>query len=420
LAGFAGAPWEEVEMSSRVVIVSLGGSAQALEGALGRLDLSVLVARDLNAALAEIDTAQLIVVEAADTPSLALVCRRINDEAGSAHPPILAVVPTRDVETRVKVLQAGADDVLSQPIDERELGAMVDALLLRANPSVSAVAPHASETSPATSRAQTAPGRVIAFAAAKGGAGTTTLAVNTALLLAEMAPGNVAIADLDMFHGQVSTHLDIYGRGSTATLAREDLRNQTPEMIADSGRLHSSGLMVYGGPYRPDDGHGISSDQLTLLLQTLRGMYATVIVDGGSTLDSRAMAVLNSADRLALVITPDIPALRLLHAALEVLSEMGNAADRTIFVVNDIYPKSSISADQIEEHLSIKVGLTVPYDSENFLRAVNEGQPIHSLARRSAATAALRRLAEMLAENDQDGVAAGQRKKGRLGFLGRG
>jgi pilus assembly protein CpaE len=62
---------------------------------------------------------------------------------------------------------------------------------------------------------------VIVFASAKGGSGTTTLAVNTALLLAEMAPGNVAIADLDMFHGQVSTHLDIYGRGSaTDTGAR--------------------------------------------------------------------------------------------------------------------------------------------------------------------------------------------------------
>ena len=408
-------------MSSRVVLVSLGGNAQPLAAALARMDLSVSVARDLNAALADIAGAQLIVVEAADMPSLALLCRRINDEAGSSHPPILAVVPTRDVETRVKVLEAGADDVLTQPIDERELGAMVDALLLRSTPSPSLGSAAAGAAAPMAPRTQAAPGRVIMFAAAKGGSGTTTLAVNTALLLAEMAPGNVAIADMDMFHGQVSTHLDIYGRGSTATLAREDLQSQTAEMIADSGRLHPTGLMVYGGPYRPDDGAGITSDQLGLLLKTLRGMYATVVVDGGSTLDGRAMSVLDAADRLALVVTPDIPALRLLHAGLEVLSEMGNVADRTVFVMNDIYPKSSITADQIEEHLSIKVGMTVPYDSENFLRAVNEGQPIVSLVRRSAATAALKRLAEMLSETGDDDGAEAPRKKGRLGgFLGRG
>jgi pilus assembly protein CpaE len=119
-------------------------------------------------------------------------------------------------------------------------------------------------------------------------------------------------------------------------------------------------------------------------------------------------------------VTPDIPALRLLHAALEVLSELGNAVDRTVFVVNDIYPKSSITADQIEEHLSIKVGMTVPYDSENFLRAINEGQPIVQLARRSAATAAIKRLAEMLSEGGDDDAAEAPRKKGRLGGFLRG
>ena len=400
-------------MSSRVVLVSLGGdAAQALADALARLELSVSIARDLNAALGELDDAQLIVVEGADTASLALLCRRINDEAGSSHPPILAVVSGRDVETRVKVLEAGADDVLAQPIDERELSAMVDALLLRSTAAVQAQAPIST-----TPRPQTSPGRVIVFAAAKGGTGTTTLAVNTALVLAEMAPGNVCIADMDMYRGQVSTHLDIYGRGSTSTLAQEDLRSMPADVIAESGRLHPSGLMVYGGPYRPDEAHSVTSDRLVLLLTRLRAMYATVVVDAGTTLDSRAMAVINSADRLALVITPDIPALRLLHAALEVVSEMGSTADRTTFIFNDIYPKSSITADQIEEHLTIKVGMTVPYDGENFLRGINEGQPIVSLARRSAAAAALRRLAEMLADTGVEDSDVQPRKRGRLGGL---
>ena len=94
-----------------------------------------------------------------------------------------------------------------------------------------------------------------------------------------------------------------------------------------------------------------------------------------------------------------------------------SAADRTAFIVNDIYPKSSISADQIEEHLTIKIGMTVPYDGENFLRAINEGQPIVSLARRSAAAGALRRLAEMLADTGAEDGAARPQKRGRLGGL---
>lgn len=58
------------------------------------------------------------------------------------------------------------------------------------------------------------------------------------MVLAEMAPGNVAIADLDMIHGQVAAHLDIYGRSSTAALAREDLTHQPAELIAEAGKLH--------------------------------------------------------------------------------------------------------------------------------------------------------------------------------------
>lgn len=401
-------------MSSRVLLVSLGGTtADQIQSALTRIGLAVSVSHDLAGALDELAGAQLIVVEAVDGPSLAMLCRRINDEAGSSHPPILAVVQGRDVETRVSMLEAGADDVLAQPIDERELQALVDALLLR---STAGASPQTAIV-PAAPRAPSAPGRLIVFAAAKGGSGTTTLAVNTALVLAEMAPGNVAIADLDMFHGQVSTHLDIYGRGSTAALARDDLEAQPAETIQESGRLHPSGLMVFGGPVRFDEALDVSPHQLGSLLTRLREMYGTVVVDAGSTLDERAMSVIDRADRVALVVTPDIPALRLLHATLQVMSESGSAADRTLFVVNDIYPKTSIGADQIEEHLGIKVGLEVPYDSENFLRAVNEGQPIVNLARRSAAATALRHLAEALAETGVDGGETKPQRRGRLGGL---
>jgi pilus assembly protein CpaE len=346
-----------------------------------------------------------------------MLCRRINDESGSNHPPILAVVGSRDVETRVSMLEAGADDVLAQPVDERELEALVEALLLRSNASNRPAAP----ITPAVPRPTGALGRLIVFAAAKGGSGATTLAVNVATILAEMAPGNVAIADLDLVHGQVSAHLDIYGRSSTAQLAREDLTSAPAELIAEAGKLHPSGLMVFGGPYRSDDAEGVTADQVGALLTTLRSLYGTVIVDAGSMIDVRAASIIDRADRVCLVVTPDIPALRLLRAVLEMLSDMGGAADRAIFVVNEIYPKTPITADQIEEHVGIKVSLQIPYDSENFLRAVNEGQPLVGMARRSAAATALKKLAELLAETGTEGAEIRPTKKSRRlgGFLGR-
>ena len=172
---------------------------------------------------------------------------------------------SRGRETRVQLLEAGADDVVAQPIDESELEAIVEALMLRApEPARPADSTrHAGRAAAANARRRR--GASIAFAAAKGGSGTTTLAVNTALVLAEMAPGSVAIADLDMYHGQVSTHLDIYARDSTAQIVARGPRIQAPDTIHESGKQHSSGLMVFGGPYRPDEGVDVIGAQLASL-----------------------------------------------------------------------------------------------------------------------------------------------------------
>ena len=261
-------------MSNRVLLLSLDGqSTDAIVQPLQRLGIEVSVTNDLGDALSRLADHQLVILDARDGPTLAMTCRRINDEAGSRHPPILAGAHSDDVEARVRLLEAGADDVFSQPVDERELEALVEALLLRGGRP-------AAQTSGSGVGADhpmpTGPGRVIAFGAAKGGAGTTTLAVNTALVLAEMAPGSVAIADLDMYHGQVSTHLDIYARNSTAQMAHDEISGQSPELIHEAGKQHASGLTVFGGPYRPDEGTDLTGDQLAGLVDALRQVYATL------------------------------------------------------------------------------------------------------------------------------------------------
>ncbi len=383
-------------MSNQVLLLNADGLAgDSIVEPLQRHGLTVSITRDLATALSQLNENQLLIIDANDESSLALLCRRINDETGSRHPPILAVAHTADVESRVSLLEAGADDVVAQPVDQDELQALVDALMLRAPapPSVS------TETAVALPRAvPSAPGRVIAFVAAKGGSGTTTLAVNTALVLAEMAPGSVAIADLDMYHGQVSTHLDIYARNSTAEMAREDHFSQTPDLVHEAGKQHSSGLTVFGGPYRADESLDITGDQLGSLLELMRTTYGTVIADVGSVPDVRSLSVLAHADHIVMVITPEIPSLRLVHAELQMMSDNGHMVDKTMFVLNHTHARPTISALQIEEHLGIHIGLQVPYDGDTFLRSVNEGQPLIAIARRTAAGAAIKHLAELTAQ----------------------
>ncbi|HEY7024030.1 MAG TPA: division plane positioning ATPase MipZ [Candidatus Limnocylindrales bacterium] len=407
-------------LSNRVLVLSADGQAvDSIVAPLQRNGHSVMVTHDLNTALSQINEQHLVVLDAQDDSTLAMLCRRITDETGSRHPPILAVAQTQDVDTRVHLLEAGADDVVAMPIDERELEAMSEALMLRAPEPVS---PSEDSSAAPPRPAQTAPGRVIVFAAAKGGSGTTTLAVNTAVVLAESAPASVSIADMDMAHGQISTHLDIYARVSTAQLAGEDRAAQTPDTIHESGKQHSSGLMVFGGPYRPDEGSGLNGEQLASLVDVFRATYATTIVDVGSTPDMRSLYVLARADHIVVPIAPDIPSLRLVHAWLQVMSEFGGMNDKTFFALNEIYPRSMITAAQIESHLGIKVSATVPYEGEAMARAVNEGHPLVTLVRRGPAALAIKQMAETITETklEERVVATPARKQSLFGsFLRR-
>ena len=405
-------------MSLRVLVLTIDGqSAADVVGPLQARGIAVAVTRDVARALAALGDADLLVLDAADTAALTMLCRRVIDEAGSGHAPVLAIAQGSDVEERVQMLEAGADDVLARPIDERELSAIVEALTLRP----SAARQPAGPPTPTAPKAQSEPGRVIVFAAAKGGSGATTLAVNTAVLLAEMAPANVAIADMDMAHGQVATHLDIYGRSSTADLAREDYTVLGPELLQQTGRAHASGLVVFGAPYRPDEAQDVDGEALSVVVHALSTQYGTVVVDAGSTLDMRSLPLIGRADRVVMVVTPDIPSLRLLHSALQVMADAGVVDDRMAFVVNHIYPRATIGPEQREEHLGLKVNLSIPYDGEGFVKAVNEGQPVVVAARRTPSGQAIKGLADSLADGSApQEVEVPQRRRRRLGgFLNR-
>lgn len=399
-----------------LVLSTDGQAVDSIVAPLQRNGHSVMVTHELNTALSQINEQHLVVLDAQDDSTLAMLCRRIVDETGSRHPPILAVAQSHEVDTRVHLLEAGADDVVAMPIDERELEALAEALMLRAPEPLT---PSDDAPSAPPRPAQTTPGRIIAFAAAKGGSGTTTLAVNTAVVLAEGAPASVAIADLDMAHGQVSTHLDIYARVSTAQMAGEERASQSPDTIHESGKQHSSGLMVFGGPYRPDEGAGLVGEQLASLVDVFRATYATTVIDVGSTPDMRSLYVLARADHIVLPIAPDIPSLRLVHAMLQVMSDYGSLTDKTIFVLNEIYPRSMITASQIEDHIGIKVNATVPYEGESFMRAVNEGHPMVTFARGGNAGMAIKTLAEKITDTklEEHATAAVVRKQGRFSSI---
>lgn len=308
--------------------------------------------------------------------------------ASTIPTPCLVVAPARDVEARIAFLEAGADDVLAAGWGHRELEARIEALLIRSG----RVRPD---------ERGAAPGQIVTFFSPKGGVGTTTLAVNTALLLAggdqsgsDFPRQSVLILDLDLQFGQVATHLNLNPRFDIAGLSTDEQALNDPELAASYLTSHPTGVAVLAAPSIPDAEARVGIEELERILALLRPRFDQVVIDGGSRIDPRTLWVLEQADTHIFVIFPEIAALRATSLMLGYLAETATLRAQTHFVVNHIFPKELLKTRDIENLLRARPVAEIPYTEGEMIRAVNEGVPLVISRPGSAAASALRAVAQ--------------------------
>ena len=392
-------------------------AAGPIAGPLERQGRTVTrIADTADAAVHGRDHQLLIIDVVADGADAVDVCRELRGEAGLGGLPFLCISQSDDVEERIRFLEAGADDVMAKPFDERELEARVDALLARHQ--------RTSLASGGERQVGTRGSRVIAVFSPKGGVGTTTIAVNLACAVAAKRPDQVAIVDLDLGFGQVATHLNLNVRQTVVEVLRDELAVGDPDALRPYLVRHSSGVLVLAAPaaaasFGADGSGGIAPASISELLATLSRTVEVVIVDAGSDLDARTQAILEGADSIVLPVTPDFPALKAVHALLDDLNARGIATAKTTFVLNSIFARDLLRQRDIEEALGTKISLDLPYDGFLYLTAVNEGVPIVVGAPRSKPAERIERLAGMLL-GEVAARPAEEKKGGGFKLFGRG
>jgi pilus assembly protein CpaE len=329
--------------------------------------------------------------------------------AAAVPTPVLVVAPAGDVEARIAFLEAGADDVITAGFARHELDARVEALLIRAG-----------RVRPQAVRAEMPTGEITTFFSPKGGVGTTTLAVNTAVMLtggvAQPGAGaRVLLVDLDLQFGQVATHLNLTPRFDLAGLATDEQALNDAELAASYLTPHSSGLQVLAAPAHPDAEFRVQVENLERALNLLRPRFDYVVVDAGSRLDQRTLWILEQASTHAFVIFPEIAALRAMSLLLGFLAETTTLQARTLFVVNHIFPKELLKTRDLENLLRQKPAAEVPYTEVEMIRAVNEGVPVVTSRPGTPVAMALHRLAQAVVgipnEPARSGRAAPQKRK---------
>ncbi len=366
-------------------------AADALTSSLSKPGHAVTLSADPAQVTAAAAGHSLVILDQLPPPaSIALVIGELRSNESTHEIPILAIAQADDVEERIRLLEAGADDVITKPFDQTELEARIEALSLRAQRS------HAVGHVASNAIGDGGGRRSIVVFSPKGGVGTTTIATNLAVLAAERKPGGTLLIDLDLAFGQVVSHLNIQPKQTLVELVRDDAALRDPELFRTYTVHHASGIQVLAAPTAPGFASLVSAEQLDRIMAVASEAYEIVVVDAGALLDDRMLAVFSRADTVVVPVLPEIPALNAVRQLLDQLSETGSMGASTLFVLNNAFARELLRRGDVESALGASISTDLPYDPISYLKAVNEGNPVVRGAPRSHAADGLRELARVV------------------------
>jgi pilus assembly protein CpaE len=313
---------------------------------------------------------------------------------------IVGVGAKLDAGILLRAVRNGCTEFLTKPVDPDDLVAALNRFQ-----AVMAVDPHA----------QNGIGRVIAFFGAKGGVGTTMLAVHLATHLVCQHGKKTLLID----HKQQLGHVALY-------LGLKDTQYHFDELLRNADRLdaelldgfvvrHRSGLDVIASPEMASGPHEPKGDQLEHVMDFLRREYDYVLIDSSVAFQDAKTSILEQSDEVYIVSTPDVAALRDLARLVENLSLSDSATSKLHVVVNRSTATDSITSDQIEKAVRFPITVAIPNNYFELQRAINDGEPIPP-QRRSEFNQAIARWANRVVH----GVSAPKpppAKKGLFSFL---
>lgn len=384
--------------AAEILLVETDGPSAALIGAaLTVQGHEVRAVGSLADAVAAAPEADLVLIDVLPGANASIeVCRALRAAEGAAgveRPrPILAIAGADDVDERIALLEAGADDVMTRPFDPSELEARVAGLLLRVQ--------RTGETGAAPVRGlvgdgMAAPGsvRLVTVFSPKGGAGATTVAVNLAVAAATASGSDrILLIDLDVRWGQAATFLNLVVPHTLADLMHDAPARRDPALFRSYAIRHASGVHLLAAPTSVGGTDSVAPALVAEAISTALTEFDLVIVDAGSVLDDLSLMALDSADAVVVPVVPDVPALKPVVQLFEYLNETGQVADKVTLVLNQIHSRRLISDEQIEGLLGVRLAARLPYDEANHLRATNEGAPVVALAPRAPVAAAYAKL----------------------------
>jgi pilus assembly protein CpaE len=324
-----------------------------------------------------------LVLVAANLPGMDgfnVVTRLRMEDGPSTHTPAILLLPENDAEARGKALRSGADDYLIKPFHPAELMARMRSLLARYKPDEQYNPPSSARTASVVIPAAPAqpkrrePARVVLFYGAKGGVGTTTIAINAAIALHKELGRKVCLIDANLQFGDHRVFLDLgLDRMSIVDLAT------APAVDVDLAKQilvkHESGIELLLAPPSPETAELVTHDHLPNIIALLQPEFDYIIVDIDKRLDEVNLRIMDAADVIYVVMTADLPCLKNVRLVLETIGHLGYSSDKVKLILNRSNAFTGINVKNAESALKRRIDFQIINEYRAAIGALNSGAP---------------------------------------------
>lgn len=372
---------QDRRMSRASTQVRVGGSAAAIASYVTEPTPPLVLVecmKDAQSLLEEID-------------QLAEVC-----DAGTK---VIVIGAANDILLYRELMRRGVSEYLAAPIQPLQLIAAIGGLF--------------------TDPDQPFMGRTIAFVGARGGAGSSSVAHNTAYAMSERVGLNTVIVDYDLPFGTSGLNFNQDPLGGVADALTQPERLDATLLDRMMVRCTDK-LSLFAAPATLDTDWDIDVEAYDEVTNRIRSSAPFVVLDLPHVWSAWVKEQIIAADEVVIVATPDLASLRNGKNLIDLVrsARPNDAPPRIVLNQVGMPGRPEIPAKEFGQALGIHPCLSIPFDAKIFGAAANNGQMVLDMAAKTKPAEAFETLAQIVTQRQMPTAPTrGRRGAGGLASL---
>lgn len=293
---------------------------------------------------------------------------------------IIATSTDYSTDMIVQAMRSGAREFLPKPILKTDLQRVIEALSRQEN------------------EQENSASKIITIYSNKGGIGKTTVATNLAAEISKTTNSKVALIDLNLQLGDISTFLNLNPSFDVAYVIKNLINKKSNSILNAFEKYKNTELYILSDPSYIEQSESITPQQIESLFKVLKKIFPYIVVDMSSNIDPNSLKILDCSDLILFTTIVNIPAIRNAQRCLNLFKSRRYPKDKVKIIVNRFMENDEITTNDIETTLGEKIYWKIPNNYFSIMESINKGLTVSEVNTNSNIANSFRNLATTISD----------------------